>query len=120
MTKKEATSKIISVVKEGNEHYAQILLCKGANVNAKDKHGATSLIWAASKGNLNIVKRLLNKGAKLNIEDEEGYTALMYAEEQGYNEIADVLKEKELRNNGIYLSNANKKMSSNWQIQKSL
>lgn len=55
------------------------LLRRGADVNAKTRHGLTALIMAAGDGNLEIVKILLAKGANPYAETSEGITALTMA-----------------------------------------
>lgn len=63
----------------GNLAKVQSLLAKGAQVNAKDKAGATALHFAAASGNAEIVKELLAKGADVNVKDKEGTTPLREA-----------------------------------------
>lgn len=58
-----------------------ILLGNGAEVNAKDNNGNTSLMRAAKGGNVEVVKSLLAKGADVDMKDNEKKTSLMYAME---------------------------------------
>ena len=62
----------------GHIDVMRILIDKGADVNAKNKNGATALILAADKGNAEIVSFLIDKGADVNAKDGNG-TALMLA-----------------------------------------
>jgi hypothetical protein len=58
------------------------LLCKGADVNARDSRGWTPLMWAAASGHGKIVKLLIEHAADVNLRDthenNEGHTALMH------------------------------------------
>lgn len=54
----------------------ELLLAKGADVNAKDYEGKTPLRNAASKGHIELVKMLINAGADVNIMSIKGRTAL--------------------------------------------
>ena len=61
----------------------QLLLDKGAEVNAKDHSGRTALIWALvafEKNDFNpaSLEVLLNNGAEVNAKDQNGQTALMW------------------------------------------
>lgn len=57
----------------------QILLEKGAEIEAKDAYGMTALMRAASVGNSEIIQVLLEKGANVGSAGHGGQTALMYA-----------------------------------------
>ncbi len=79
---------LIIVADEGKENLAKLLVEYGADVNAKDVHGDTALMWAANAGHLNVFKFLVEHGANVNaaatLGTYSGYTALMYASEAGY------------------------------------
>jgi ankyrin repeat protein len=76
---------------EKKSEIATYLINRGANVNAKDGFGMTSLMWASYNGDVELVKLLLEKGADKNIE-VKGQTALSAAEEKGFTEIIELLK----------------------------
>lgn len=82
---------IVYVVMENKSEVASYLIEKGANVNAKDGFGMTSLMWASYNGNVELVKLLLEKGADKYVE-VKGQTALSAAEEKGFSEIIKLLK----------------------------
>jgi len=82
---------IVYVVMEKKSEIATYLINRGANVNAKDGFGMTSLMWASYNGDVELVKLLLEKGADKNIE-VKGQTALSAAEEKGFTEIIELLK----------------------------
>ena len=56
-----------------------LLLSKGADLNALDPEGNSPLITAAKAGSLPGVEYLLGKGARTDLKNKDGMTALMYA-----------------------------------------
>ncbi|MDP2433411.1 MAG: ankyrin repeat domain-containing protein [Pseudomonadota bacterium] len=76
-----------------NPESVAVLIKSGANVNARNKLGRTSLILASKYGFVPIVKLLLDAGADPDIRpnDMEGHTALIAASKQGYSEVVQVL-----------------------------
>ena len=69
----------------------QQLLETGADVNSKDKDGATALIEASFKGHAEMVRLLLEKGADVNAPDRVGVTPLMEASFLGHLELVKLL-----------------------------
>merc|ERR1719359_2808241 len=68
---------LLQASKCGNIEEVRDLLESGVDVNAKDKHGWTSLHYASRAGNINIMKILLNKGADAHAKTyTEGVTPL--------------------------------------------
>ncbi len=55
-----------------------------ADINYKDRHGWTALMWSGLKYNTGIVKLLLDRGANPDIQNNQGYTALMYVASRPY------------------------------------
>jgi ankyrin repeat protein len=70
------------------------LIAQGADVNAKDSHGATPLMFAALMERTETAKLLIEKGADVNAKDPEGWTPLIFATRVGQAEIAKLLLEK--------------------------
>ncbi|KAJ5474419.1 hypothetical protein N7475_003985 [Penicillium sp. IBT 31633x] len=64
---------------------------KGADVEAKDKDGVTSLFLAIEKGSEAILQLLLQKGADTEAKDKYGDTPLCAAARCGYEEITRLL-----------------------------
>jgi len=65
---------------DGLMRCVRLLVSQGADVNAADNDGGTSLMWVAQgDGNVNLecVKFLVSKGAKVDVQDKDGTTALM-------------------------------------------
>ncbi|KAH8756434.1 hypothetical protein BGZ57DRAFT_957852 [Hyaloscypha finlandica] len=59
----------------GQGEAVQMLLDSGANINAVDDHGMTTLIRAARCGHEKLVKALLSRGADAAVKDKMGWTA---------------------------------------------
>lgn len=57
----------------------QMLLDAGADIEARDSHGATALISAAFNSNPGVTTNLLAAGANIAAEDDNGATALHFA-----------------------------------------
>ena len=51
---------------KGNKDVAELLIAKGANVNAKDNHGDGPLNFVAISGQKDMVELLIEKGADVN------------------------------------------------------
>ena len=67
----------------------------GADVNARDSHGQTALMYASTRGYTRCVERLVHTwAADVNAESVEGadiVSALMYAAEKGHHQCMDIL-----------------------------
>ena len=63
------------------------LLDYGAEVNLRDKNGATALMAASEARNAELVKLLLDHGADVNIQDKQGKTAHALASDPTIKEI---------------------------------
>ena len=64
-----------ALTEEALEQY----LKQGADVNAKDKNGITTLIFASAKGQANLVQQLVAAGAEVNAKTKKDDTALLLA-----------------------------------------
>jgi ankyrin repeat protein len=70
-----------------------LLIKAGAEVNSRDSHGASALMWASHRGHGEIVRRLLEvPDLDLQIANQGGFTALKLAEFNQYPEVAAILK----------------------------
>lgn len=98
----------------GRDEVVALLIKRGADVNAADGYGYTSLHLAAEKGNLDTVKQLVRAGAKMGAKTKAlpggvapgaapgeppakfdpvpARTALQIATDQGHAEVAAFLK----------------------------
>uniref|UniRef100_A0AC35TYZ2 Protein kinase domain-containing protein n=1 Tax=Rhabditophanes sp. KR3021 TaxID=114890 RepID=A0AC35TYZ2_9BILA len=90
--------------KEGHCAIVELLLARGARVNATNMGDDTSLHLAASHGHSLIVIKLLSKRADVNAPNEHGMTPLHYACFWGYEQVCfDLIRA------GAYVNLANKR-----------
>ncbi|XP_076367402.1 scaffold protein ILK-like [Tachypleus tridentatus] len=89
--------------KEGRANIVEMLMFRGARINATNMGDDTALHLAAAHGHRDIVHMLLRKKADINAVNEHGNTALHYACFWGYQAIAE-----DLVNNGALVSVCNK------------
>jgi ankyrin repeat protein len=104
-----AGSTIVGVADPDRSETIKFLLSQGADVNAKDQDGWTSLLLAADRGRTPVVQTLLDGGADVNAKCDcrgylsGGWTALMIAAREGQNDILNLLLAKhaavDIRNN---------------------
>lgn len=72
----------------GDGAAAELLLDRGANVNARDNAGVTALMLAARNGHTALLRRLLDRGATVEARTRDGWTALTYAAWTGHPDVA--------------------------------
>jgi len=84
---------LILAAQLGNFQVVNILISKGARLNAADSNKSTALIVAAKENHENIVKQLLSVGADLNAMDNVGLTALKHAEKLGHRNVVQVIND---------------------------
>lgn len=76
---------------QGKLHLVQLLLLKGANIEALDKCRQTPLNLAAKQGHADVVSALVEVGAHVDNADEDGWTALRSAAWGGHSDVVTVL-----------------------------
>jgi ankyrin repeat protein len=72
-----ADPELVLAARAGNLAHVESLLASGADVNARDREGATALMFAALRGDEKLVRTLLAAGADPNLKDGIGETALI-------------------------------------------
>jgi ankyrin repeat protein len=70
---------LIAAASDGDANAVQVLLARGADVNAKTNNGQTALMLASGYRHLDVVQALLAAGADVNAKDSRGRTALSLA-----------------------------------------
>ena len=73
------------------DHYAKLLIDKGANVNCVTTRNTTPLHAAAVHGDINIAKLLIHKGARINAQTNTCRTPLLFAADMGHYEVVEML-----------------------------
>lgn len=99
----ERTPLIESAI-DANLRLANFLVDHNADVNARDRTGATALMWAAQSGSLEITRLLLAHGADPNVKSGKldtsnvhwpaGATALAIAKQAGHPDIVEALQKR--------------------------
>lgn len=73
----------------GRPDLVELLIAKGADVNAKDLVRKTPLHQAKNK---EVAELLIAKGADVNAKDKNGLTPLLYATIHGHKDVAELLR----------------------------
>ncbi|CAG8214968.1 unnamed protein product, partial [Penicillium olsonii] len=113
-TDSTGTNPIISASQRGYEKVVQLLLEKGAEVNAPGGHLGNALQAASSGGHHEIVQLLLETRAEVNAQGGHFGNALQAASYEGHDKIVQLLLEKgaEVNAQGGYYGNALQAASS--------
>jgi ankyrin repeat protein len=77
--KTTGTTALDHAVDNGNREMVELLLSRGANVNARNGSGRTALMRIGEEATSDLVWDLLNAGAEVNVKSETGETALITA-----------------------------------------
>ncbi len=92
-------------VKNGHQDAAELLLEKGADIDAGDEIGDTPLMMAAWVGYRRITEMLLENGADLNKKNQNGWTAEVLARSKGNTDMTDMLKDWVEKKRAEFLKN---------------
>ncbi len=82
---------LFSAAESGNVKEASRQIIYGANVNAKNKDGATPLHFATLSGHRDVAELLISKGADVKAREKHGGTPLYFAAIMGHKDIAELL-----------------------------
>ncbi len=84
---------VLSIQPQTNmqQYFADLLIGKGADINAASCKGDTALSLAASIGNFDAARYLIQRGADVNKKNALGQTPLMIASKKGYYSIVEEL-----------------------------
>ncbi len=85
---------LLDAAAAGQTEFVKSLLDSGANIESKNKVGATPLIFASVNGHNDIVKLLLDRGANVNAKTTTGITPLIAAASAGDADVVKLLLEK--------------------------
>jgi uncharacterized protein len=80
-----------SAVRNGDVLRVRDLINRGADLNARDRHGQTALMIAAHIGHRELVETLIAHRANLNVTAKYRLSALMIALVAGHAEVARLL-----------------------------
>ena len=80
------------VCQRGKKECVELLIDKGADINAQNNFGWTPLHIAARNGQKDIVELLIANGADVNIKNKGGLIPLDLAMNQGHKEIIELLR----------------------------
>ena len=83
-----------TAVFNGQIETADLLLSKGAKIDARSNFNQTPLHWAAFMGEEEAVEFLIQKGASLEEMSEHGWTAIHFASRIGHLNIVKILINK--------------------------
>jgi ankyrin repeat protein len=77
----------------GQKDAAELLLAKGADVNAVDSKGDTALHWALMMGHLDFARILIQANEDVNARNGFGLTPLALAKKRDDVKLIDLLKQ---------------------------
>ena len=95
---------LVIAARHNSVNVARILIDGGADINAKDRIGATPLHWAARANSLDIARLLIDKGADIEAKNNRDGTPLHWATRVNSLDIARLLIEHGANTDGIDLS----------------
>jgi ankyrin repeat protein len=69
----------------------ELLIKRGADVNARTDSGFVALFWAARYGHVEAAKALIDHGADVNARDKDGLTAISWASTNHQTKMVELL-----------------------------
>jgi len=100
----------------GRTSICQVLLQKGASVDAKNQKGATPLLAALSRGTIACLPTLLYHGADVKARDIQGRTALMLLMNYGPDDpaVQSILRELLVRGVDVTARDVDGRTAEDW------
>ncbi|KAI1123617.1 ankyrin repeat-containing domain protein [Nemania abortiva] len=90
-TETNKTMAILEASNSGQSRTVELLLLRGADVEARDSAGNRAIHKASQAGFLEVIKLLIDRGADLEVEDSEGRSPLCIAIYYEHHTIVDLL-----------------------------
>lgn len=84
---------VLQAVMRNDTEQVQAAIAAGADVNARDREGATPLMHAVTHAPVAVVKELLSLGGDVTVRDKAGWTALHFAAQENRPDVAELLLE---------------------------
>lgn len=81
----------------GHLNVVELLVSRGAPIDATNNDGRTPLIMASAKGHRKVVRYLLTKGAHIGTADKDGRTALDWAKKDAVKQLIEGVKQHAAR-----------------------
>lgn len=91
--KQSGTTALEHAVQNGNRELVQLLLSRGADVNARNGGGETVLMMLDEDATIDLIWDLVNAGAKTDAADQSGNTALINSSSRNNVEVVRTLLE---------------------------
>ena len=82
---------LLIAAKKKNPRLLELLIARGAKLDAADHYGLTALMAAASMGLAPNVRVLISAGANVNARDGKGSTPLIWATISGHPQVVEIL-----------------------------
>ena len=92
------------VARENRVDIARALIDRGAEVDARNKYGATPLLRTASGNSLDVSRLLIDRGAEVDARSKDGRTPLHDAALYNSLDVARLLLDRGANTDGVDLS----------------
>jgi ankyrin repeat protein len=83
MADRDLDRRLLAAAANGDLSGLEAALADGANVDARDEHGATALLVAARAGHVGAFRALLHAGADVDLQDDDEANPFLWAGAEG-------------------------------------